>query len=89
MRRNHVHLAVQLDEFVEMAEAAYVQWRTVTERREDRFLRLPRLMDEARLDVLAHFGSPREHPAKMHSTNPLERLSAEINRRADVVGSVP
>ena len=41
-------------------------------------------MDEPEHDVLATF--PREHRQKLHSTNPLERLHAEIKRRINVVG---
>jgi transposase-like protein len=32
---------------------------------------------------------PREHRAKIHSTNPIERLNGEIKRRTDVVGIFP
>jgi transposase-like protein len=32
---------------------------------------------------------PREHWAKLRSTNPLERLNKEIARRSDVVGIYP
>jgi putative transposase len=32
---------------------------------------------------------PREHWAKIHSTNPLERLNKEIKRRTNVVGIFP
>lgn len=46
-------------------------------------------MDDAEYDVLAHMGFPREHRSKIHSTNPIERLNAEIKRRTDVVGIFP
>lgn len=32
---------------------------------------------------------PRAHRAQIHSTNPLERLNAEVKRRANVVGIFP
>lgn len=34
-------------------------------------------------------GFPKEHRAKLHSTNPPERLNGEIKRRSDVVGIFP
>ena len=46
-------------------------------------------MDEAEHDVLAYLTFPREHRQKLHSTNPLERLHAEIQRRTNVVGIFP
>jgi ABC-type nitrate/sulfonate/bicarbonate transport system substrate-binding protein len=39
--------------------------------------------------VLAHMGFPKEHWPQLHSTNPLERLNGEINRRTDVVAIFP
>jgi transposase-like protein len=38
-------------------------------------------MDAAREDVLAYMDFPKEHRAKISSTNPLERLDKEIKRR--------
>jgi len=46
-------------------------------------------MDEAEADVLAYMGFPTQHRAKLHSTNPLERLIGEIKRRSEVVGIFP
>ena len=41
-------------------------------------------MDESEHDVLAYMAFPRQHRAKLHSTNPIERLNKEVKRRADV-----
>ena len=43
-------------------------------------------MDAAENDVLAFMNYPKEHRAKIHSTNPVERINGEIKRRIDVVG---
>ncbi|NOW46965.1 transposase-like protein [Novosphingobium sp. SG751A] len=43
-------------------------------------------MDDAEPDVLAYMAFPKEHRAKLHSTNPIERLNGEIKRRTEVVG---
>jgi len=46
-------------------------------------------MDDAEPDVLAYMTFPKEHRAKLHSTNPIERLNGEIKRRTDVVSIFP
>ena len=43
-------------------------------------------MDESRHGVLACMAFPRQHRARLHGTNPIERLDKEAKRRADVVG---
>ena len=71
------------------AEAAHAQWRTVADQFRTRFPKAAARMDQAEHDVLAHMTFPREHRAKLHSTNPLERLNGEIKRRTEVVGIFP
>ena len=51
--------------------------------------KLATLMDDAEPDVLAYMTFPKEHRAKLHSTNPIERLNGEIKRRTEVVGIFP
>ncbi len=72
----------------ETAKAARAQWRAVA----DQLRHVPqaRIVDGRRgNDVVAFMTFPRAHWAQIYSTNPLERLNAEIKRRTHVVGILP
>ena len=73
----------------ETPEAASQQWRSVADQVRAKVPKLATLMDEAETDVLAYMTFPREHRAKIYSTNPIERLNGEIKRRTNVVGIFP
>jgi putative transposase len=73
----------------ESFETASAQWRAVADQLRAKFPKLADLMEEAEADVLAFMSFPKAHRTQIHSTNPLERLNAEIKRRTDVVGIFP
>jgi len=76
--------------FAQADEAtARAQWRKVADQLRPKLPKLADLMDSAEDDVLAHMAWPKELRAKLHSTNPLERLNKEIKRRTNVVGIFP
>jgi transposase-like protein len=71
------------------AEAARAQWRRVADQLRPKLPKLATFMDDAEADVLAYMTFPTQHRAKLHSTNPIERLNGEIKRRTEVVGIFP
>ena len=70
-------------------EAAVTQWRVVADQLREKLPKLATVMDDAESDVLAFMSFPKSHRVQIHSTNPLERLNAEIKRRTNVVGIFP
>ena len=56
---------------------------------EPRYPKVAELLRTAEADVLAYLAFPEEHWRSISSTNAIERVNAEIDRRAKVVGIFP
>ena len=70
-------------------ERATKELRALCDRLKDRLPRVSAALLEAEEEILAHMDFPAEHWKQISSTNPLERLNKEINRRTRVVGIFP
>ena len=73
----------------ETPEAAREQWRVVADHFRKTLPKLASFLDETENEVLVFMDFPRAHRKQVASTNPLERLNAEVKRRTDVVGFFP
>ena len=73
----------------ETPEAASLEWCAVADQIWPKVPKLAAIVDGAAPDVLATMTFPKEHRAKLHSTNPIECLNGKIKRRTDVVGILP
>jgi len=71
------------------AKAAAGQWNVVVDQLRAKWPKLAAMMEDPREDVLAFMTFPKAHRTQIASTNPLERINAEIKRRTDVVGIFP
>ncbi|HVD03399.1 MAG TPA: transposase, partial [Candidatus Dormibacteraeota bacterium] len=56
---------------------------------EPRYPKVAKLLRDAEQDILSYLAFPTEHWRSIRSTNALERVNAELDRRAKVVGIFP
>jgi len=59
----------------ETPEAASAQWRTVADQIRPTVPKLAAIMDDAEPVVLAYMTFPKEHRAKLHSTDEIDKRS--------------
>ena len=71
------------------AASVRAQFERITATLTSEFADIAGMLDGAREDLLAFASFPEAHWRKIWSTNPLERLNREIQRRSDVVGVFP
>ena len=59
------------------ADAASAQWRSVADQIRPKVPKLATIMDNAQEDVLAYMTFPKEHRAKLHSTDEIDKSFAQ------------
>jgi putative transposase len=64
--------------------SAIAQWRVVADQLRPTSQKLSEMINSTEADVQAYMSFPKAHRTQIHTTNPLERLNAEIKRRTDV-----
>lgn len=88
-RRRVVSAAIATVFSQDTAKEAHERWRVVADQLLGKFAKIGSLMDAAEHEVLAYMNFPKAHWLQIKSTNPLERLNAEIKRRTNVAGIFP
>ena len=68
------------------ADAAKAQWRQVADQVRPKLPKLAALLDDAEEDVLAYMTFPKEHRAKIHSTNPIRKVTTPVPVEGGVAG---
>ncbi len=88
-QRRMVSAAIATAFAQETAKAAHEQWRVVADQFRTLMPKLAKMLDDAETEVLSCMDFPRARRLQIHSTNPLQRLNAEIKRRTHVMSIFP
>lgn len=72
----------------ETPQAASTQLRTVADQIRPKVPKLAAIMDDAEPDVLAYMAFPKEHRAKLHSTNPIVGIFPNDDVIVRLVGAI-